>query len=128
MWVLKGETIFQDLDQSQLNKKILSSLFSTSDFPDIDLVLVVTKFKVKKINEFAKALWLELTKKKNESFEVTPQNIFLNFKINELYLIKYTLSNIYLIQENYGSHDFGSGKNIIVDFSSSNILYFQPVY
>lgn len=46
---------------------------------------------------------------------------YLNFFVNKKLLTKTVLEEIEEKQENYGSNNFGNGKNVIVEYSSPNI-------
>ncbi|WP_069650937.1 arginine--tRNA ligase [Caloranaerobacter ferrireducens] len=46
---------------------------------------------------------------------------YVNFFIDKKVLAKTVLEEIFSKKENYGSSDLGSGKNIVIDFSSPNI-------
>ncbi|WP_427338428.1 arginine--tRNA ligase [Caloranaerobacter sp. DY30410] len=46
---------------------------------------------------------------------------YVNFFIDKKVLAKTVLEEIFSKKENYGSSDMGSGKNIVIDFSSPNI-------
>ena len=46
---------------------------------------------------------------------------YLNFFVNNKTLVKEVLNKFDEKKENYGSSDFGKGKNIVIDYSSPNI-------
>lgn len=60
--------------------------------------------------------------KLNEKFEkVESLNGYLNFYINKEYLTKEVFNEFNLKGEKYGSSNIGSGKTILIDYSSPNI-------
>ena len=60
--------------------------------------------------------------KLNEKFEkVESVNGYLNFYINKEYLTKEVFNEFNLKGEKYGSSNIGSGKTILIDYSSPNI-------